>query len=73
METRKKVEKLVSEDKKVVLLSQNIEDVINQRIVVLQGKRYSKQDGRLRKIVDDQKVRSQLNRSCSFGGTRGNQ
>jgi len=60
METRKVAEELISEDKETVMLSQNIEDFINQRVVVLEGKKYYKQDSRLRKIVDDQKKRFQL-------------
>jgi len=40
--------------------SQRKEDFINQRIVVLDGKKYYKHDGRLRKIVDHQKEKFQL-------------
>jgi len=38
----REVEELVSEDKEAVLLSQNFKDFINQRILVLGGKKYYK-------------------------------
>jgi len=71
METRKEVDELTNEDKDMVLLSQNIKDFINQRIVVLEGKKYYKQGGRIRKIVDDQKERFQLIEAAHLVGHEG--
>ena len=51
MDTMNKIEELKKEGNEVVLVSQNIEDFINSRIVEIEGKKYYKQNGRLRKIV----------------------
>ena len=61
METKNMiVEELEKENNEVVLISQNIEDFINQRIIEIDGENFYKQNGRFRKIVKDEKERFQL-------------
>ena len=71
METRNEIEDSDNEDYEAVLLLQSIEDFINRRIVVLEGKKYYKHDGRLRRIVEDQKERFQLIEAAHSVGHEG--
>jgi len=60
MDTMKKIEELEKKGNEVVLVSQNIEDFIKSRIVEIEGKKYYKQNGRLRKIVDNEEEKLKL-------------
>ena len=60
MDTMKKIEELEKKGNEMVLVSQNIEDFIKSRIVEIEGKKYYKQNGRLRKIVDNEEEKLKL-------------
>jgi len=60
MDTMNKMEELEKEGNEVVLVSQNIENFINSRIIEIEGKKYYKQNGRLSKIIKDEDEKFRL-------------
>jgi len=55
----------------VVMISQNIENFINKKIIEIEGRKYYKQNGRLRKIIEDEKEKYRLVEAAHIVGHEG--
>ena len=71
METKRNNEDLDKKELSVVMISQNIENFINKKIIEIEGRKYYKQNGRLRKIIEDEKEKYRLVEAAHIVGHEG--
>eukprot|EP00833_Pecoramyces_ruminatium_P015176 jgi/Orpsp1_1/1189208/evm.model.d7180000070286.1 len=71
MESERNIDEMDKKELSVVLISPNIENFINKKIIEIEGRKYYKQNGRLRKIIEDEKEKYQLIEAAHIVGHEG--